>query len=203
MNHNLEASRIPHLLLTWLVLTLGLGFAGSTRAQESTNLWPGWVMTRLESLQTNANRVIVKAASPIGSVAAHGATIAVLATEVTDTASGQTASGLTLTVFEGEQTGGVALVDYEELSSLLSALDYLSRVDWSVTSLSSFDAFSSTKDGFRVAAFSSKRTGTIEYAARTLRSNQRPALLTRDQLMQLRSLIDQAKGKLDSIRTSR
>jgi hypothetical protein len=66
-----------------------------------------------------------------------------------------------------------------------------------------FVAFFITKDGLRTAAFSSKRTGTIEYAVRTLRSNQRPAWLARDQGAQLRSFLQQAKSKLDSRRANK
>jgi hypothetical protein len=200
MNRYSENSPLKPLIFTFLVLAAGVWLTASARAQD-TNLYPGWCMTRLEAAQTNTGRVIIKAASPIGSVVGHGGTVAVVAMEITDTVSGQKEHGVAVTLFEGDQTGGSALVDYDELDSLLNGLDYLSRVDWTVTSLASLNAFFITKDGFRTAAFSSKRTGTIEYAVRALRSNQRPALLTRDQVAQLRSLIQQAKSKLDSLGT--
>ena len=122
--------------------------------------------------------------------------------EITDTATGHKDYGLTLDVFQGQTAGGSALVDYAELDSLLNGLDYLNKIDASATSLASFDAFYITRDGFRVAAFSSSRTGTVEFAVRALRSGQRPVLLSRDQVAQLRNLIQQAKSKLDSLRAS-
>ena len=192
---------MPKLNLILLTLAAALCLAASAQAQD-TNFYSGLAMTRLEAAQTNLNRVIIKAASSIGSVPAQGGTVAIVGMEITDTASGHRDYGLTLSVFQGQESGGIALVDYEELDSLVNALDYLNRVDSSVTSLASFDAFYMTKDGFRIAAFSSKRTGTVGFAVRTLRSNQHPALLTRDQVAQLRSLIQQAKAKLDSIRSN-
>jgi hypothetical protein len=76
-------------------------------------------------------------------------------------------------------------------------------VDWSVSSLPSLDAFYNTKDGFRIAAFSSRRSTNIEIAVRSLRWNLGPLLLSRTELAQLRSLIIQAKTKLDALRVEK
>jgi len=43
------------------------------------------------------------------------------------------------------------LIDYDELASPLNAIDYLSKLDVSVSSLNSFDAAYTTKGGFRPA----------------------------------------------------
>jgi len=93
------------------------------------------------------------------------------------------------------------LLDYDELDSLVSAVDYLNKVDWSVTSLPALDAFLQHKDGFRIAAFSSKRTSNIEIAVRSIRWNVGPLLLSRTEVAQLRNLIVQAKSKLDALRS--
>jgi hypothetical protein len=66
--------------------------------------------------------------------------------------------------------------------------------------LPDFSASYTTKGGFRADARGSRRTGNIEFAARSARINGPRLLLSRDQLGQLRSLIDQAKTKLDSLR---
>jgi len=92
------------------------------------------------------------------------------------------------------------LVDYDELDSLLDGLEYLGTLDWSVTPLPSFDAVYTTKGGFRAAALGSRRTGNIEFALRSVRGNTAPLLLSRDQLGQVRSLVQQGKAKLDSLR---
>jgi hypothetical protein len=65
------------------------------------------------------------------------------------------------------------------------------------------DAFYVTKDGFRMAAFSSNRTATMEMAVRNLRWNIGPVLLSRTEVARLRSLIAQSKSKLDELRTAK
>jgi hypothetical protein len=92
------------------------------------------------------------------------------------------------------------LIDYDELDSLLDGLEYLGTLDWSVTPLPGFDAVYTTKGGFRAAAFGSRRTGSIEFAVRSIRVRTVPLVLTRDQLSQVRSLVQQGKAKLDSLR---
>ena len=91
------------------------------------------------------------------------------------------------------------MIDYDEIDSLLNAIDYLARVDWSVTSFPSFDAIYTTRGGFRLVAFGGRRSGVIEYTARSVRSLWPSLALSRDQLAQLRSLVEQAKAKLDSV----
>jgi hypothetical protein len=82
---------------------------------------------------------------------------------------------------------------------LTHALDYLSRIDWSVTSMGSFDASYTTKAGLRVDSFSSRRSGKIEFALRTGQMT-RGIVLAPEQLAQIRSLVEQAKRKLDDLR---
>lgn len=79
-------------------------------------------------------------------------------------------------------------------------MDYLNKVDWSVTTLPSFDAVYTTKGGLRLSAFSSRRNGTVEFAVRTLRASLPPLLLPRDQVAQFRQFLAQAKSKLDALR---
>jgi len=84
---------------------------------------------------------------------------------------------------------------------LINALAYLNKVDWSITSLTSFDAGITTRSGFRAAAFSSRRSSAIEFAVRTAGSGNPPMLLSRDQMAELRGFLEQGRSKLDSIRS--
>jgi len=86
------------------------------------------------------------------------------------------------------------------LDSLLDGMEYLGKLDWSATSLPDFQAIYTTKGGFRADAQGSRRTGNIEFDVRNTRLNAPKLPLSRDQLGQLRSLIEQAKSKLDSLR---
>ena len=82
-------------------------------------------------------------------------------------------------------------------------MDYLGKLDWSVTSLPDFSATYHHQGGFRADARGSRRTGNIEFDGTHHADNSPPGLRFRDQLGQLRSLIDQAKAKLDSLRKAK
>ena len=172
---------------------------GRVRAQE-TNPCVLVPATRLEAFETNTDTVIIKATAPVGTVQAHAGTVSVLCREITDAGTGQRESGIIVDIGLSGPAGDTMLVDYDELDSLLDGLEYIGKLDWSVTPLPSFSATYTTKGGFRATAFGSRRTGNIEFAVRSTRVIRQPLLLSRDQLGQLRSLVEQGKAKLDSLR---
>ena len=173
--------------------------AGSAFAQE-TNACLLLPATKLEGFETNTDTVIVKATAPIGTVPAHGGEVAVRCREITDAGTGHRESGIIIDIAFSAELLGTMLIDYDELDSLLDGMDYLGKLDWSVTSLPDFSATYTTKGGFRADAHGSRRTGNIDFAVRSTRIIGPRFSLSRDQLGQLRSLIEQAKAKLDSLR---
>ncbi len=183
---------------TALLFAAGPLLIGSVLAQE-TNPCPLVPATKLEAFETNTDTVIIKATAPLGAVQGHGGTVSVRCREITDAGTGRWERGLVIDLAFGSQALDSMLIDYDELGSLLDGLEYLAKVDWSVTTLTGFDAVYTTKGGFRAAAFGSRRTGNIQYAVRDNRVPFRPLLLSRDQLTQLRSLVQQTKAKLDSL----
>jgi hypothetical protein len=172
------------------------------RAQE-TNACLLLPATKLEAFETNTDTVIIRATAPIGTVPAHGGGVAVRCREITDAGTGHRESGIIIDISFEAQLEATALIDYDELDSLLDGLEYLGKLDWSVTTLPDFSALYTTKGGFRADAHGSRRTGNIEFAARSTRLVGPRLTLSRDQLSQLRSLIDQAKTKLDSLRKAK
>jgi hypothetical protein len=181
----------------------GGSLSGYPVCAQETNTCVVLPATKLEAFDTNTDTVIVKATAPIGAVPARGGAVAVRCREITDAGTGRRESGILVDITLGDQLQDTMLIDYDELDSLLDGLEYLGKLDWSVTSLPDFSAAYTTKGGFRAAAFGSRRTGNIEFAVRTTRVIKPPLLLSRDQLGQLRSLIDQAKTKLDSLRKAK
>jgi hypothetical protein len=165
---------------------------------QTTNLVP---QTKLEGFETNTGTVIIRAAGLVGTVSANNGSLAIRCEEITDTGTGRKEQGLVLGLKDAAaQFESTLLIDYDEIDSLLNALDFLNRVDWSVTTLPSFDAVYTSKGGFRMAAFSSRRNGTIEFAVRNVRLGTAPMVLARDQVAQFRQFITAAKSKLDSLR---
>lgn len=158
--------------------------------------------TRLETMETNVDVVIIKGTAPMGSVSANGAVVSVTCKEDTNTGTNQKEYGIMIAITPGNQPEDRTVIDYDELASLINALDYVSRVDWSVTALTGFDVFYVTRAGFRISAFSSKRKGTIQFAVRSNRMSKGIAL-SAVQVVEFKNLVVAAQQKLDSIRTSK
>ena len=175
---------------------------GPVRAQETNACLPV-PATKLEAFDTNTDTVIIRATAPIGTVPAQGGAVSVRCREITDAGTGRRESGMIVDIAFGGQLEAMMLIDYDELDSLLNGMDYLGKLDWSVTSLPDFSAVYTTKGGFRADARGSRRTGNIEFAVRSTRVSAPRLSLSRDQLGQLRSLIEQAKTKLDSLRKAK
>jgi hypothetical protein len=174
-------------------------FPLAARAQ-TTNYWPLLPQTKLEGFETNTGTLILKATAPIGTVAASTGELSVMCREVTDLGTRRREFGLVIAFAENSRADEMCLIDYDELDSLQDGLDYLNKVDWSVTPLPSFDAVYTTKGGFRIAAYGDRRRGGIGFAARNVRLLAPALQLSHSQLGQLRSVLDEARNKLDSLR---
>jgi hypothetical protein len=184
------------------VITLSLAavlMPDAGRAQ-TTNYWPFLPQTKLEGFETNTGTLILKATVPIANVAASGGELSVMCRQITDLGTGRTEYGIALAVLGNERPDEVCLIDYDELDSLQDALDYLNKIDWTVTSLPGFNAVYTTKGGFRVTAYGDRRRGGIGFAVRNIRLAGPPLQLSNSQLAQLRSVFDEARAKLDSLR---
>jgi len=185
--------------LIWASVISSWIFVNRAGAQD-TNSYAFAPATRLESFTTNTGTVVIKGSADIGIVSANAGTIALKCREVTDASSGRKEVGISVDLNHEPQFRETRYIDYDELESLINAMAYLNKVDWSITSLNSFDAAITTRSGFRASAFSSKRSSAIEFAVRTAGSGNPAILLSREQMAELRGLFDQAKTKLDSIR---
>jgi len=201
MSNSTERQTMTMRGLTSLLLAVGAWalWPGVAQAQF-TNGYPFTPQTRLEAFETNTGIVVLKATAQIGVITANTGALAVRCRQITDTSTGRSEYGLSLVLGEGSQFEDALLLDYEEIDSLASAIDYFGNLDWSVTSLNGFEAIYTSKGGFRMEAFSSRRSGAIEFSARSLRSPRPPIVLFRDQLAQFRQFLTQAKTKLDSLR---
>jgi len=157
--------------------------------------------TKLEMFETNTGTVLIKSAAVIGSMSISGGSVSVTCKEDAEPATGRKEYGIIIALAL-EQTPASedrTVVDYEELDSLLKALDALATIDWSVSSLASFDAVYQTKGGFKIAAFSVRRSGTVEHSLRSSRMTKK-IVITSSQWAEFRGLIDQARRKIEELR---
>ena len=197
--HQLEGKNMRQFSAILIAIAGWSLLAAPTRAQDTVIYVPPAPKTKLEAFETNIGTILIKAASPMGTISASKGVLSVTCKEDKDAITGRKEYGVALGVAPGGQPEDTTLLDYDELDPLLNAIDYLNKVDWTVTSLASFSAAYETKGGFRIAVFTRKRLGTIEIAVRSRHTSKIPILLNRSELAQLRLLIEQSKNKLDAL----
>jgi hypothetical protein len=181
---------------TAVVVISAVWWVNSTQAQL-TNALP---LTKLEAFDTNVEVVILKASSDASSITADAGIVGVRCREITDTSTGRKEQGLSIDITSRASGKTSLLVDYDEIASLVSAIDYIGRVEVTATPLTSFDAAYTTKGGFRIAALGTRTTGTIQFGVRDARVGSVPVTFSRDEMNRLSQIINQAKGTLDSVR---
>jgi len=167
----------------------------AARAQV-TNVPP----TELEVFEAQTGTVIVKGAGQVGSLDVDAVNIGVISKESLDVTSGRKQYGMAVEVVASSQRAWKRVVDYDEMDSLLSGLNYLAKIDSKVTALPTFVASYVTRSGLRIGAFTSQRRGAIQYFLQDYSTNSARILITPAQLAQFQSLVDQARNNLDSLR---
>ena len=118
---------------------------GATFVIVDTNAPP----TKLEAFEAQTGTVIIKGINPIGSVFAQNGTVTVRSKESKDAGTGRRLYGLAIGLKEGNQPEDITLIDYDELDSLLDGIDYIFKVNRTVSAMPGFSVVYATKAGFR------------------------------------------------------
>jgi hypothetical protein len=180
--------------LRFILIATCCSLAFASHAQDLTNA----PKTEIENFEAQTGTVIVKGFGQIGSVTASTGVISVRCKESADTTTGLKEYGVAIKFDGNNRQEEFAIVDYDEMNSLLNGLDYLGKITYEVTSMPSFDAIFNTKSGLRIAAHSERRQGGIQTF---LQFGDAPRiLLASDQFAQFQNLIGQAKTSLDSLK---
>lgn len=187
------------LSLIFVVLSL-CTFSIPTVGQEpvETELEP---RTKLEAFQAMKGVVIIKGFSRIGVAAGlDGTSVEVETRELRDAGSNSKEYGITIEVREAGNTGrrSLSYIDYEELDPLLKGLEYLSKIDNSVTQLTRFEADYRTR-GDLLFSVASGRGGVITMAVSSGAFRRAISLFRLEDLKVIRGLIIEAKNQLDAI----
>jgi len=183
-----------------LLIAVGWTVLSGTLLAEDTNA----PKTKLEAFEAQTGVTIVKGSVLIGSVNGQNGVVSIRCKESRDASTDRKESGLAIEVREGEAQADTTVIDYDELDSFLNAIDYISRVDYRVTTLPFFDVVYTTKGGLRIAAYSSARSpGTIQAAVHSSHITNTRVLLSPQQLARFLSLIQESKAKLDSLRAGK
>lgn len=160
--------------------------------------------TKLEAFENQVGKVIVKAYAPVGSVTTKTALISVAFKESADVSTSQKEYGIAVGIKEEDLVEYRIIVDYDELDSFLNGIEYLSKVDVTVTSLPNFHAIYRTRSDLRILISSTNRQpGTLQPAIQTsYQSAGSRILLAPEQLAEFKFLIREAKAKLDALMKS-
>lgn len=154
--------------------------------------------TRLEAVENTVGKIVFKGRTEVGTVSAAAGSITIFFKEDLLVGENTKERGVAVIIKTGGETDERALIDYDELDSLASALDYLSRITWSATTMTSFNASYTSKAGLRFDSFGNRRSGKIEFSVRSGQMAHGIALAP-ENLAQIRSLLDQARRKLDEL----
>jgi hypothetical protein len=182
------------IVLTCLLFLYG----GSAQAQIQQRLTES--QTKIEIFQARTGAVLIKNYSDIGSLNGLGGTVTVTSYEFTDAQTGKKEYGIGI---EAKESGRLeresrSFVDYDEISSLVAGIDYISKVDGSQSKLKNFEAHYKTKGELDITVFSGR--GRTEVAVSVGRISAVSVFLQLDALQKFRQLVVDAKIALDSAR---
>jgi len=179
-----------------ILLTIFCSLALASQAQDTNSL-----NTDIGLLEARTGAVIIKGFGQIGSVAAGTDVISVRSKESTDISTGHRLYGLSIEIEGNPLPRQRIYVDDNEMDSLISAINFLIKIDYDVTSLPGFEASYTTKAGLRVGAHSIRRDGAIQTFLQY--GDQPKIMLTSIQMTQLCGLIDQARKNLNALKAAK
>ena len=158
--------------------------------------------TKLEEFSARTGVVIIRGFEEIGS--AHGlysTSIKVEAKEFVNVSTGKREYGITIEVkkedgsYDKEST---SYIDYDEIESLISGIDYIAKIDKSKTNFSNFQADYNTKGDFKISTFST--SGKIMVAVSSGNIGRVSAYYNLSSLTEIRTLIEKSKTKIDTLK---
>ena len=191
---------------TILLSTLMLICAGTALAQRpGPEFWrkvgcePLEPRTKLEALEDRHSTVIMKGFTRINTVDVRG--IRLDAVEMREMGNVSRAKGLIVVLREGGERpdDNRAFVDYEEIDSLLNAIDVISRVDETATKLVGFEAKFKTLGDLEISVFRQTRTGNAVIMSTGI-CDRATVTISLDDLAKVKAMIQEAKARLDEIR---
>lgn len=154
--------------------------------------------TKLEEFSARKGTVIVGGLEKIGVVSGrYGTSIKVEAKEFLNVSTGKKEYGITIDVRKREISyteESTSYIDYDEIESLISGIDYISKVDKTSTRFQNFQADYNTKGDFRISTFSSEEKIMVLVSSGTNGSVK--AYFNFSSLSEIRSLIAKAKAKI-------
>jgi hypothetical protein len=154
---------------------------------------------KLEDFEGRAETLLIKGRHWVGTIRAQNGSARVEAAEIRDMATSTAASGAVITIMaEGGPAGEIrSLIDYEEIDSLVKAMDAAAKAGDGITRLSHFEVRYRTKGDFEIMVFKQLENNVIAAAIEGGFFDRARLYLSIDDLVKLRWMIAQAKDQLD------
>jgi hypothetical protein len=186
-----------------LSFVLSIPLLASAQVADNAKTVP---TTKLEAFSARTGIVLVKGFTELGKIPGIGGLLTISAREFRD------ASNPKLTVygvaFEVKETGrlereNTSFIDEEEIDSLLKGLDYLQKINRTVTTFGTFEAEYRTKGDLEIAVFSSSRDESIGLAVTSGRIGKTRAYLKLGDIERIRGLLDEARKRIAAAKAAR
>jgi hypothetical protein len=154
---------------------------------------------KLEDFEGRVETLLIRGRHWIGNIRAQNGYARVEATEIRDSATGETATGAAIRIFaDGGPPGEIrSFIDYDEIDALVKAMDTAAKASESVTRLSHFEVRYRTKGDFEIMVFKQLENNVIAAAIEGGFFDRSRLYLSIDDLVKLRWMIAQAKDRLD------
>lgn len=184
-----------------LIVVVMLAVPFSIAAQNLKDQVPS-PKTKLEEFSAKTGAVIVRGFEEIGTV--HGlysTSITVESKEFINVSAGKKEYGITIQVkkedgrYDKENT---SYIDYDEIQSMISGIDYISKIDKTATKFSEFQADYKTKGDFGISTFSSGEKVMVAVSSGHI--GQVTAYYNMSSLPAIRQIIEKAKAKIDALK---
>jgi hypothetical protein len=129
-----------------------------------------------------------------------GGTIEVLSMEFTDAQDGKKERGIVIEVTESGrlERSDRSYIDYDEIDSLLKGIDYISKLDKSITHLTNFEAKYSTRGDFAITTFNDSEG--IKAAISSGRLGRVDVYIKLANLEEFKNLVISAKSQIEATR---
>lgn len=156
--------------------------------------------TKLEALSAQTGVVVVQRSTTIGELSGKGGSVIIEVKEFIDTGNpNQRVTGLGLLVKnQAEALSHTSLVDYDEIDSLVQAIDYISKLSQSAVPGKDIEVAFKTKGGFAVWASNRGKSEVIAAVSSQGQEREVAARINLSDLPQLKRLIQDAKAEIDA-----
>lgn len=189
-------------LATFISVSVSLCCATGSKAQTAQTQ----PTTKLEAFASRTGIVVIRGYSTIGKIIGSSIynRVSIDAREFRNASNPKQAEyGLTIEVAESgrPERESRSYIDQDEIDSLIKGIDYISKIDKSVSPMKDFEAEYRTKGDFSIIIFSNKEGG-LELAISSGRIGKATVFLKASDLLVLRKLLVDAKESIEAAKQS-